>query len=150
MTETVQLSSPVERVDFTRLEKAGSDKLNLIVQDYGTVYVTSITRDGCSGCIEQKPLYQQLAQKLTEAHPGTVRFSNVHIQYQDGDMKQSEEAKRLLGHGSYPTYMVHVKSRFGPLEHYRAAYPKMEELERQVKDAFELAEHYKKDFEKNH
>ncbi len=149
MTETVQVSSPVERVDFKNLQNAGRDNLHLIVKEYGIVYVTSITRDGCSGCMEQKPLYQQLAQKLAATHPGTVRFSNVHVQYQDGDMKQSEEAKKLLRHGSYPTYMIHVKSRFGPLEHYRAAYPKMEELERQVTDAIELAEHYNRDYEKN-
>ncbi len=150
MTETVQVASAVEKIDFKSFRRAHLDSLNSIVKEYGTVYVTSITRDGCSGCMEQKPLFQQLAQKLQQAHPGRAKFSNIHIQYTEGDAKQSEEAKKILHHASYPTYLVHVKSQFGPLEHYRAAYPKMEELERQVTDAFELADHYKKESEKHH
>ena len=45
--------------------------------------------------------------------------------------------------------MIHVRSRFGPLELYRAIYPSMSELEKQVGEAMELAEHYKTDAEKN-
>ncbi len=45
--------------------------------------------------------------------------------------------------------MIHVRSRFGPLELYRAIYPSMSELEKQVGEALELADYYKTDAEKN-
>lgn len=119
-----------------------------LVRDYGVIYVTSITRDGCSGCAEQKPLFRELAGKMGEKHPGQVHFKNVHIRYQPDDQKESWEAKRVFRHAAYPTYMVHVKSHQGPLEVYRAVYPTMEDLERQTTEALELAEYYKKEASK--
>lgn len=141
MTQTVQ-TSPVTKLDLKILRDSGADPLSTVVTDYGTVYVTSITRDGCSGCDEQKPLFRELAVRLESQHGGRVAFSNLHIEYTDRKVRESEEAKRLLHHASYPTYMIHVKSQFGPLEHYRAAYPSMEELEKQIVSAFELSEFY--------
>jgi hypothetical protein len=146
--ETVQTTIPVQELDFKSLLVEGKDILPVLVKDYGAVYVTSLTRDGCSGCMEQKPLFRNIAEKIEKQHPGKTRFSNIHIQHIDEDNSQSPEAKRLFGHASYPTYMIHVKSRYGILEHYRAAYPKMEELEKQVVDAFELADFYKRDNDK--
>jgi hypothetical protein len=144
--ETLQTRpSNVRKIAFNDLVAEGKNALPFLVNEYGIVYVTSITRDGCSGCIEQKPLFEQLAMKIEQEHPGKTRFSNIHIHYQDNHQEESQEAKSMLGHASYPTYMVHVNSRHGPLEHYRAAYPKMEELEQQITNAFELAEHYRKD-----
>lgn len=143
MTQTLE-TSPIARLDLASLAKSQADPLSTIVKDYGTVYVTSITRDGCSGCEEQKPIFRELAVRLDNRRPGKVAFSNLHIVYSDGDIRESEDAKRMFHHGSYPTYMIHVKSKYGPLEHYRAAYPRMEELEKQIDSAFELAEAYEK------
>lgn len=143
MTLTVQ-TSPVANVDLNTLIAAGRNALSAIVKEYGVVYVTSITRDGCSGCEEQKPLFKDLARRLDQVHSGKLSFNNVHVNYSDTDTSKSEEAKRILAHGSYPTYMIHVKSQYGPLEHYRAAYPSMEELEKQAINAMELAEFYEK------
>lgn len=136
------------KLELRILTESAADPLSSVVKDYGTVYVTSITRDGCSGCEEQKPLFRDLAIRLEGQHTDKVAFSNLHVQYTDGDMRMSEEAKRAFHHGSYPTYMIHVRSKYGPLEHYRAAYPKMEELEKQIKSAFELAEFYAKQAQK--
>ena len=143
MTQTLQLS-PVTKLELKTFAQSGLDPISSIVKDYGKVYVTSITRDGCSGCDEQKSLFRDLATRLDGQHFGKVAFSNLHIQYTEGDARMSEEAKRMFHHGSYPTYMIHVKSKYGPLEHYRAAYPRMEELEKQINNAFELAESYAK------
>ena len=142
-TQTLETSA-VGKLDLAILAKSQADPLSTIVKDYGMVYVTSITRDGCSGCEEQKPLFQELAIRFDSQRPGKVAFSNLHISYTDDDVRQSEDAKRMFHHGSYPTYMIHVKSKYGPLEHYRAAYPKMEDLEKQIDSAFELAEAYEK------
>ena len=149
LTETIQVASPVRRIEFKDLVSAGDDSLAEIVKDYGTVYVTSITRDGCSGCEEQKPLYQELAGKIEQEHPGKTVFSNVQVHSKEGVYKESEEAKTVFRHVAYPTYMVHVKSRHGILEAYRAVYPHMEELGKQVTESYELADHYKKEMEKS-
>ncbi len=135
---------PVETMEFERLKASDkSSTVELIVREFGVAYVTSITRDGCSGCAEQKPFFRELAGKLTERHQGLVRFTNVHIRYLPEDQKVSWDAKRVFGHAAYPTYMVHVKSHLGPLEVYRAVYPTMEELEKQTTEGLELAEYYK-------
>ena len=147
-TETVQTIPSVQIIEFKDLLGEESDPLARIVRDYGAVYVTSITRDGCSGCEEQKPLYQELAVKVGREHPGRTVFSNVHVHAKEGVYRESEEAKTIFHHVAYPTYMIHVKSRHGMLEAYRAVYPKMEELERQIAESYELADHYRKEKEK--
>ena len=145
MTVTSQVpAAAVEPVEFQQLNHSDKNSpVEALVKDYGMVYVTSITRAGCSGCAEQKPLFRELAGKMSEKHQGLIRFSNIHIQYQPEDQKESWEAKKVFGHAAYPTYMVHVKSHLGPLEIYRAVYPSMEDLERQTTEALELAEYYK-------
>lgn len=146
MTVTSQIppDSAVETMEFERLKASGGNSpIELLVKEFGVVYVTSITRDGCSGCAEQKPLFREIAGKMSEKRLGLVRFTNVHIRYQAEDQKESWEAKRVFGLAAYPTYMVHVKSHLGPLEVYRAVYPSMEDLERQTTEALELAEYYK-------
>lgn len=149
MTLTSQLpdSAPVRVLEFPQLDRSVSPVENL-VKDFGIVYVTSITRDGCSGCLEQKPLFQELAVKVARKHESGVVFSNVHIGYGSGNEEESMRAKRAFRHPAYPTYMIHVKSRFGSLELYRSVYPGMEELEKQVTNAFELADYYKADADK--
>lgn len=136
---------PVKKFDFNQLLAMVGSPLSNVVKDYGVVYVTAITRDRCSGCEEQKPMFRKLAEELRDRYPGKTEFSDVHVRYAEGEVRESEQAKAALRHGSYPTYLVHVKSRLGPLEHYRAAYPGMDELEKHVLDAFELAEFYQKD-----
>ena len=117
--------------------------MNDLVNEYGIVYVTSITRQGCSGCETQKPLFKALAEKMTHENAGKVRFRRFHVNYGDEDKQHSWDSKRIFHHAAFPTYMIHVKSHIGPLEVYRAVYPPMEELEKQVRESFDLAEYYK-------
>jgi hypothetical protein len=149
-TSQVLADSSVQTFEFKRLISE-SDRGNLIeklVKELGIVYVTSITRDGCSGCAEQKPLFRELARKTTGKHQGKLMFSKIHVRYSEEDQSESAEGKKALGHAAYPTYMVHVLSRFGPLEAYRAIYPTMDELETQIENTVELADFYKEDAEK--
>ena len=142
MTLTVQ-NSPVRTFSVKDVEVNEGNPLSRIVSDYGVVYVTSITRDGCSGCEEQKPHYRDLANRLSSEHRDKFSFNNIHVNYSERDHKESAKAKRIFGHGSYPTYMIHIKSEYGPLEHYRAAYPRMEDLDQQAVNAIELAAFYR-------
>src|SRR5712692_530124 len=151
MTQVSQLAnSPVRTIEFAQLKSKSSieDQMEKMMPSLGVVYVTAITRDGCSGCAEQKPLFNDLAVKMEAEHNRLVSFAQIHVQYSEGNVAESAEAKKILRHGAYPTYTIHVRSRFGPLELYRAIYPSMGELERQVGEAFELAEYYKADAEK--
>ena len=143
MSATSQLVSPnVETLEFRQLNSLGNP-IEALVKEVGVVYATSITRDGCSGCEEQEPLFRELAKKLSSELSLKVHFANVHVRSVDGDRRESWESKRLFRHAAYPTYLVHVKSREGPLEIYRAIYPSMDELEKQVRESLELAQFYK-------
>ena len=142
MSATSQLVFPyVEMLEFRHLNSLGNP-VEALVRELGVVYVTAVTRDGCSGCEEQKPLFEELADKMTSELPARVHFANVHVRQIDGDKSESWESKKLFRHAAYPTYLVHVKSKTGPLEIYRAIYPSMDELEKQVRESLELAQFY--------
>ncbi len=146
MTVSGQLSSDrsVELLEFQRLRGLPDNHaVEALVKNLGVVYVTAITRDGCSGCMEQKPLFRELAQKMSSDLAELVHFSNVHVRYADSDRAESWESKRVFRHAAYPTYLVHVRSKKGVLEVYRAVYPTMEELEKQTRESLDLAKFYK-------
>jgi hypothetical protein len=146
LTASSQLSSEksVELVEFQNF-KGLSDNgaVEALVKKLGVVYVTAITRDGCSGCMEQKPLFHDLARKMSLDLAERVHFSNVHVRYSDGDKTESWESKKMFRHAAYPTYLVHVRSKKGVLEVFRAVYPTMEELEKQTRESLDLAMFYK-------
>src|SRR5215471_11499749 len=99
MTQVSQLaSSPVRTVEFASLDGNASmeDQIEKMTPEMGVVYVTAITRDGCSGCIEQKPLFNELAAKMDAKQGRQVSFSRIHIQYSEGNVAQSSAAKKVL------------------------------------------------------
>ena len=147
-TETVT-ESPLEVIEFSSsMKKPLAEILPGLVSQLGVVYITSLTRTGCSGCETQKPLFEALATKMTLENRNKVKFRRIHVNYQENDRRDSWDSKKTFGHAAYPTYMIHVKSQVGPLEIYRAIYPSMEEIEKQVKENLELAEFYKTESEK--
>jgi len=146
LTVSSQLSGDknVEVIEFQRLKDLpDTSAVEALAKEFGIVYVTAITRDGCSGCMEQKPLFGELAQKMKLDLGGRVHFSNVHVRYTEDDRKESWESKRIFRHAAYPTYLVHIRSKNGVLEVYRAIYPNMEELEKQTRESLDLAKFYK-------
>jgi len=146
LTVSSQLSvdKNVEVIEFQRLrDLSGDDAIDALAKEFGIVYVTAITRDGCSGCMEQKPLFRELAQRMKLDLGGRVHFASVHVRYSENDRKESWNSKKIFRHAAYPTYLVHVRSKNGVLEVYRAIYPNMEELEKQTRESLDLAEFYK-------
>jgi hypothetical protein len=137
-----------ELVEFTQLtSRTSGEALTELVSEFGIIYVTALTRQGCSGCETQKPLFKILAEKMLRENSEKVHFRSLHVNYRDGDKQESWNSKRIFGHAAYPTYMIHVKSHMGPLEIYRSVYPPMEELEKQIKESFELASFYRTEAE---
>jgi hypothetical protein len=144
VSSQVSVDRNVEVIEFQRLKDLSDNgAVEALAKDFGIVYVTAITRDGCSGCMEQKPLFRELAQKMNSDLGTNVHFANVHVRYAEDDRKDSWDSKRIFRHAAYPTYLVHVRSRNGVLEVYRAIYPSMEELEKQVRESLDLAKFYK-------
>ena len=146
LTVSSQLSvdENVEVIEFQRLKDlSDAGAVGALAKEFGIVYVTAITRDGCSGCMEQKPLFRELAQKMKSDLGERVHFANVHVRYTEGDREESWNSKRVFRHAAYPTYLVHVRSKNGVLEVYRAIYPSMEELGKQVRESLDLANFYK-------
>lgn len=145
--EVVPKETP-EVVEFKQLKaRTTAEALTELVKEFGIVYVTALTRQGCSGCETQKPLFKTLAERISLENPEKVLFRSLHVNYQDGNKQESWNSKRIFGHAAYPTYTIHVRSQVGPLEIYRSVYPPMEELEKQIKESFELAEFYKAEAE---
>ena len=145
MTVSSQLSvdKNVEVIEFQRLKDLSDiGAVEALAKELGIVYVTAITRDGCSGCMEQKPLFRELAQKMKLDLGGRVHFANVHVRYTENQREESWNSKRVFRHAAYPTYLVHVRSKNGVLEVYRAIYPSMEELEKQTRESLDLAKFY--------
>ena len=144
VTSQLSIDKNVEIVEFQRLKDlSDTGAVEALAKESGVVYVTAITRDGCSGCLEQKPLFRQLAEKMASDLGGRVHFANVHVRYAEDDRKESWDSKRVFRHAAYPTYLVHVRSKNGVLEVYRAIYPSMEELEKQARESLDLAKLYK-------
>lgn len=139
-------ATPDNSLELVEFEKFKNRTLNEVmselVNEFGIVYVSSITRHGCSGCETQKPLYEALALRTAQSDPGKAKFRRFHINYRDDDKSESWESKRMFGHAAYPTYMIHVRSHVGALEVYRSIYPSMDELEKQIRETFDLAEFY--------
>jgi hypothetical protein len=143
VSSQLSVEKSVEVVEFQRLKDlSDTGAVEALAKDFGIVYVTAITRDGCSGCMEQKPLFRELAQKMKLDLGERVHFANVHVRYAEDDRKDSWESKRIFRHAAYPTYLVHVRSKNGVLEVYRAIYPNMEELEKQTRESLDLAKFY--------
>jgi hypothetical protein len=144
VSSQISADERVELVEFQRLKGLSDNSaVEALAKELGIVYVTAITRDGCSGCIEQKPLFRELARKMSSDLAERVHFSNVHVRYVDSDRAESWESKRMFRHAAYPTYLVHVRSKKGVLEVFRAVYPTMEELEKQTRESLDLAKFYK-------
>jgi thiol-disulfide isomerase/thioredoxin len=101
--------------------------------------VYALTRDRCSGCEIQKPLYETLAKSIREKYEDQVRFGSIHVSQEDKFRKKLQDFRSLLKFAAYPTYLVLLKTEVGIVEVYRGIEPPMEELARNIDLAVELA-----------
>jgi hypothetical protein len=133
-----------DKVEFTDLEEAladsGKNCLDYLAQGFGKAYVIAITRDGCPACEKQEPELEGLAERMAGSHNGKVIFTRVHVNQLSGSTQESIRSKDVLGHYFYPTNLILIRtSDMGAIEYYRAASPDMEELEKHIKKAVEIA-----------
>jgi thiol-disulfide isomerase/thioredoxin len=126
--------------DFKQKTKSFTDEpMASLIQKEKTVYVYALTRDRCSGCETQKPLFERLAQQMREKYGDRVEFGSIHVSKDDAFRKKLEDFRRVLRFPAYPTYVVLQKTEVGVVETYRGVEPPMGEIARNIDVALELA-----------
>jgi thiol-disulfide isomerase/thioredoxin len=66
------------------------------VQEEKTVYVYALTRDLCSGCKTQKPLYEALSNSINDKHGERVKFNAIHVAQQEQFRKPLQDFRELV------------------------------------------------------
>ena len=140
----------IQTIEFSKLEKdistQGQSHLDYLAPDIGKVYVIAISRDGCPACEKQKPQLDKLSEKVGDKHGGKVVFTKIHVRQVAGSTKESLRSKDILHHYFYPTNLILLKTADrGAIELYRNASPPMEELERSIEVAAEIAAMFEKE-----
>jgi thiol-disulfide isomerase/thioredoxin len=131
------MPSQVRVLDFAEFKKTldagGSEPLDGLVKKCGVVYVVMVTRDGCSSCQEQKPMFEKLPNRLKKKYADQTEFLIVHSSY---SREREEEAKQCLDAfhtAGFPTYIIAVRDNEGKtLETYRSLDAPISEIERNI------------------
>ena len=134
---------PVKLLAFSELKET-LDKKNMefadfFVKKFGVAYVVAITREKCSGCEQQKPLFEKLSNKMKTKHGSRVEFVRVHARYNPENKEETMQCLDTFRTLAFPTYLICVRNHQGKnQETYRALEPPMSEIERNIKTAVEL------------
>jgi len=135
---------PISRIayeNFLQNAKSSTDEpMATLVREEGKVYVYALTRDRCTGCEIQKPLFEKLADQTYEKYGGRVEFGVVHVSQDQQFKEKLEDFRRVLKFAAYPTYLVLMKDEVGIVEIYRGIEPPMEEISRNIDVALELSQ----------
>ena len=135
---------PVKVLAFSKLKQALSERnmefTDFLVKKFGVAYVVAVTREKCSGCEQQKPLFEKLSDKMKNKHNNRVDFVRVHARFNPDNKEETMQCLDMVQTVAFPTYLVYVRNQQGKSrETYRAVEPPMNEIERNVKTAVELA-----------
>jgi len=134
---------PLNRMTYEEFAKANersdSNPFAPFIQQDKTVYVYALTRDRCSGCEVQKPLFERLSESIHEKYGDRVRFGTIHVSDVQEFREKLQDFRRMLKFAAYPTYLILLKTEVGIVEAYRGIEPPMEEIARNIDTALELA-----------
>lgn len=131
----------VKVLNFSALPKAfNAEDKGFIVKKPGTAYVVAVTREKCSGCEKQKPLFEKLSDKMQSKHGDKVEFLRVHSDFSSQSKEEAARCLEAFQTVAFPTYMIYVKDHQGKgRETYRSIEPPMSEIERNIGMSVELA-----------
>ena len=134
----------VKLLDFSKLKKTLDEKkiefADFIVKNFGVAYVVAVTREKCSGCERQRPLFEKLSDKMKGKYGSRVGFFRVHARYSPENKEETLQCLDTFRTVAFPTYILCVRNHQGKnRETYRALEPPMSEIERNIKTAVELA-----------
>ena len=136
------MKNQVTVFDFEKFRKAlSADKrpLDILVKRPEIVYVIMVTRDRCSSCQEQKPLFEELSDSIQEKHAGRIEFCMVHSSYNSRSKEEARQCLDAFHTGGFPTYIIAAKDMEGKiLETYRSLDAPVSELERNIAATFSV------------
>jgi len=130
----------VKVVNFSALPKTfnAADK-GYIVNKSGTAYIIAVTREKCSGCEKQKPLFEKLSDKMRSKHGNKVEFLRIHSDYSSESKEEATRCLETFQTVAFPTYVIYIKDHHGKdRETYRSIEPPMSEIERNIGMSVEL------------
>jgi thiol-disulfide isomerase/thioredoxin len=135
------MPSYLKVLDFEKLNKTLArndlEPLDMLVNKHGIVYVLMITREMCSSCQEQKPLFEKLSKRNKKKHADRIEFVRIDCSY---SRERKEKAKQCLDFfriAGFPTYIVATKDDKGKaVEIYRSLDAPGREIERNIKLCF--------------
>ena len=131
------MPSRPEILDFAELKKKlvknDLQPLEMLVKKTGKAYVLMITREMCSSCQEQKPLFEKLSKRTKKKHVGQIEFVRIDCSY---SREKKEEAKQCMDTfriAGFPTYIVATRNDRGKaVEVYRSLDAPIPEIERNI------------------
>ena len=125
--------------EFAKIEVSRKQPFEALVLQPSTVYVYALTRDRCAGCETQKPLFEDLADKIHDKYDDKVKFFNIHVAEKGDFRSKLRNLRRILKFPAYPTYIILMRTDVGTVETYRGIEPPMNEIARNIEIAVELA-----------
>ena len=135
---------PISRLAYenflAKAKSSNEEPMATLAREEGVVYVYALTRDRCSGCEVQKPLFEKLADQTHEKYDGRVEFGVIHVSQDQLFREKLQDFRRVLKFAAYPTYLVLMRDEVGISEVYRGIEPPMEEISRNIDVALELAQ----------
>jgi hypothetical protein len=131
------MPSQVRVLDFAEFKKtldaSGNGPLDILVKKCGVVYVVMVTRDRCSSCQEQKPMFEKLSGRLKRQHADQTEFLRVHSSYSQERNEEAEQCMDAFHTVGFPTYIIAVRDNEGKtLETYRSLDAPISEIERNI------------------
>jgi hypothetical protein len=136
------MSPQVKVINFDKLRKAldaGKKPLDILAKEPEIVYVIMATRDKCSSCQEQKPLFEKLPSNIQKKHAGRIKFFRVHSVYNSKNKEEAGQCLNTFHTAGFPTYIIAAKDSKGNiLETYRSLDAPISEIERNVNVAFSV------------
>ncbi len=121
------------------MKSSDQDPMSSLAEGEKTVYVYALTRDRCSGCEIQKPLFEKLANQIHEKYGDQVEFGSIHVSQDEQFRDKLQDFRRVLRFAAYPTYLILLRTEVGVVEIYRGIEPPMEEIARNIDTGLELA-----------
>jgi thiol-disulfide isomerase/thioredoxin len=135
------MNPQVKVLDFEKLKAldAGNRPLDILVKKSEVVYVIMVTRDRCSSCQQQKPLFEKLAGKIQKKHAGRIEFFRVHSHYNSKGKEEAAHCLNAFHTAGFPTYIIAAKDNEGnTVELYRSLDAPINEIERNIDVSFSV------------
>jgi hypothetical protein len=126
------------------LSKNDAESLDMLVKKPGIIYVLMITREMCSSCQEQKPLFEKLTKRSKEKYVGQIEFVRIDCSYSRGRKEEAKQCMDSFHLAGFPTYIVATRQDKGEaVEIYRSLDAPGREIERNIKVCFLMLDVFK-------